>query len=292
MPTLRVEDLHQIPVLLDSAEFCVDMIKLSPVRPLIIGHRGSSALAPENTIAAFSRSMRDGADGFEFDVRLALDGIPVVIHDSTLDRTALRPGAVAELTSSELQTVDAGSSFNHRHPNAAKPEYATETVPTLGQVFDLVKGTAQILYLEMKSDESQTKSLAAAVVRLIHDYAYVDRVIVESFDLEAIAEVKRLAAEVRTAALFEPRLERPASLLWKMRTIDLAVAANANEIALHRTLAVRRVVAKALQSGLPVVVWTVDNPIWIKRALTMGVTALITNDPGTMLRERSRLLAV
>ncbi|MDQ2856782.1 MAG: hypothetical protein M3R68_10670 [Acidobacteriota bacterium] len=268
------------------------MSKLSPVHPLIIGHRGSSAHAPENTIAAFSRSMRDGADGFEFDVRLSRDGLPVVIHDSTLDRTALRPGAVAELDSAELQTIDVGSSFNQRQPHLARPEYTTETVPTLGQVFDLVHGTPQILYLEMKSHQFEMNSLAAAVVRLIHEYQYVERVIVESFDLKTIAEVKRLAADVRTAALFEPRLERPASLLRKMRAVDLALAANADEIALHRTLAGRRVVDKALQSGLPVVVWTVDNPIWIKRALAMGVTALITNDPVIMLRERSRLLAV
>jgi glycerophosphoryl diester phosphodiesterase len=236
--------------------------------------------------------MRDGADGFEFDVRLSRDGVPVVIHDGTLDRTGLRSGAVAELASSELQAIDVGSSFNRRHPNAARPEYAAETVPTLTKVFDLVKGTTQILYLEMKSDEHQANPLAAAIVRLIQEYGFVDRVIVESFDLKAIAEVKRLATEIRTAALFEPKLERPASLLRKMRTIDLAIAAGANEIALHRTLAARRVVDKALQLALPVVVWTVDNPIWIKRAIAMGVTALITNDPGMMLRERSRLLAV
>ena len=252
--------------------------------------------------------MCDGADGFESDVRLSRDGIPVVIHDGTLDRTGLRSGAVADLTSSELQAIDVGSWFNRRHPNAARPEYVTETVPTLTKVFDLVQGTARIdhslatnhgrdaratiLYLEMKSDEDQVNPLAAAVVSLIQEYDFVDRVIVESFDLKAIAEVRRLAAEIRTAALFEPRLERPASLLRKMRTIDLAIAAGANEIALHRTLAARRVVDGALQSGLPVVVWTVDNPVWIKRAIAMDVKALITNDPGTMLRERSRLLAV
>jgi len=236
--------------------------------------------------------MRDGADGFEFDVRLARDGVPVVIHDGTLDRTGLRSGAVAELTATELQTIDVGSSFNQRHPEAAKPEYAEETVPTLRKVFDLVQGTAQILYLEMKSEDLQANALAATVVKLIQEYRFVDRVVVESFDLEAISEVKRLALEIRTAALFEPRLERPASLLRKMRTIDRAIAAGANEIALHRTLAARRVVDKALQAGLPVVVWTVDNPIWIKQALTMDVTALITNKPGIMLSERSRLLAV
>ncbi|MCU1266881.1 MAG: Glycerophosphoryl diester phosphodiesterase [Acidobacteria bacterium] len=268
------------------------MTGTSPALPLIIGHRGSSAVAPENTLAAFSRSIIDGADGFEFDVRLARDGVPVVIHDATLNRTGLRSGAVAELASAELHTIEVGSSFNQRFPTLAKPEFAKETVPTLRDVFDLVHGSAQILYLEMKGDEAQAHPLAAAVVELIQDYGNVDRIIVESFDLGAISEVKRLAPGIRTAALFEPRPGHPASLFRKMRTVDLALAAGANQIALHRTLAPRRVVDKARLAHLPVVVWTVDNPIWIARALSMGVTALITNDPGTMIRERSRLLAV
>jgi glycerophosphoryl diester phosphodiesterase len=270
------------------------MTATATVRPLIIGHRGSSAVAPENTIAAFARTMRDGADGFEFDVRLAGDGVPVVIHDSTLGRTGRQPGAVAQLSSAQLQQINVGLWFNQRHPRAARPEYDTETMPTLEQVFDLVQsqGTAQILYLEMKSDEDQSNPLAAAVVSLIQDCHFRDRVIVESFNLDAIAEVKRLDSQIRTGALFEPRLERPMSLLRKMKTVDLAVAAGADEIALHHSLASRRVVDKALQAGLPVVVWTVDNPTWLKRALSMGITALITNDPANMLRERRRLLAV
>src|SRR6266550_5167468 len=121
-------------------------------RPLVIGHRGSSAVAPENTIAAFVRAISDGADGFEFDVRLALDNEPVVIHDSSLQRTARIPGVVAQLTSKELQKIDVGSWFNHQRPDDAKKEYETETVPTLDRVFDLVKDTTQILYLEMKSE--------------------------------------------------------------------------------------------------------------------------------------------
>jgi glycerophosphoryl diester phosphodiesterase len=268
------------------------MTALPTVRPLIIGHRGSSAVAPENTIAAFDRTRRDGADGFEFDVRLAGDGNPVVIHDSTLERTARRSGTVAQLASAELRQIDVGSWFNHRHPHAAKPEYAAETVPTLEQVFDLVQDTAQILYLEMKSDEDQASPLAAAVVGLIQDYRFADRVIVESSNLDAIAEVKRLKPNIRTAAVFKPRLERPTFLLRKMKTVELAVAAGANEIALHHSLASRRLVDKALQCGLPVVVWTVDKPTWIKRALSTGLTALITNDPAKMLRERRRLLTV
>jgi len=75
---------------------------------LIIGHRGNSAEAPENTIAAFARALNDGADGIEFDVRLARDRTPVVIHDATLKRTGGLPAAVSALSSAELTRLDVG----------------------------------------------------------------------------------------------------------------------------------------------------------------------------------------
>jgi glycerophosphoryl diester phosphodiesterase len=268
------------------------MTRQARLLPLIIGHRGSSAVAPENTLAAFARAMADGADGFEFDVRLARDGKPVVIHDATLQRTGRSLAAVADLSSLELGKIDVGSWFNRRHPQKARAEYAQETVPTLAQVFDLTAGGGQLLYVEMKCEKSQASDLAAAVVDLIRQYSIKDQVVVESFDLASIAEVKRLDSEVRTAALFEPRLERPTSLVRKMRTLELALDVRADELALHHTLAGKRVVDKATKAGIPVVVWTVDNPNWIKRALSLGIRALITNDPAGLLKERSRLTVI
>lgn len=268
------------------------MSDVPTARPLVIGHRGSSAVAPENTIAAFRRAITDGADGFEFDVRLARDGVPVVIHDATLQRTAQMSGVVSDFTSAELKQVDVGSWFNHEHPDVARLEYAKETVPTLEQVFDLTAGAGAILYLEMKSDEHQVAALAAAVVNLLQKYSPADRVIVESFNLAALKAVKRLSTDIRTAALFEPRLERPIFLLRKMRTVELALRAGASEIALHHSLAAGRVINKAADSRLPVVVWTVDNPTWLKRARSLGIHALITNDPVPMLSERLRLFGV
>src|SRR2546423_8519224 len=106
------------------------------LQPLIIGHRGAAAVAPENTIAAFNRAVRDSADGIEFDVRLARDGVPVIIHDATLRRTALRPGAVSDFTASELQRIDVGSWFNKKHPKAAQKEYEQETIPSLAQLLE------------------------------------------------------------------------------------------------------------------------------------------------------------
>ena len=103
--------------------------------PLIIGHRGASALAPENTLAAFARALDDGADGIELDVRLAKDGVPVVIHDATLRRTGLTSGEVAQMTSEQLANVNVGSWFNRAHPTLAREEYEQQRVPTLADVF-------------------------------------------------------------------------------------------------------------------------------------------------------------
>lgn len=254
-------------------------------QPLIIGHRGASAVAPENTLAAFKRAIQVGADGVEFDVRLAGDGVPVVIHDETLKRTALVQRRVAELSAAELQQLNVGSWFS-RSRKASTDEFAAEGIPTLQQVFELFASSQALLYLEMKCDPSQRTQLAAACCRLLPDNSLRPRVIVECFDLAAIEEVKNIEPGIRTAALFQPKLSRPHSMLMGQHLIDQAKAAGADEIALHYRLANHRVVDKAKLVGLKVVVWTVDHPTWIQRAQRFGIDALITNDPATMLRQR------
>lgn len=256
--------------------------------PLIIGHRGASAVAPENTLAAFQRAFADGADGIEFDVRLALDGVAVVIHDATLRRTGLRNGAIATLSSSELSQVDVGTWFNRRHPSAAHVAYANERIATLAQVFELTKERGAPLYVELKCAGHECSVLAAEVSRIVREDGLVDSVVVESFTLAAIAEIKRHAPEIRTAALFEPKLSRPLPSARKL--VEQAIRYGADEIALHRTLATRRVVEAARQHGLKTVVWTVDNIAWVKRARDFGIHALITNKPAQMRAQLSRLL--
>ena len=126
------------------------------LRPLILGHRGASAIAPENTLAAFSRAMLDGADGIEFDVRLSRDGVPVVIHDASLRRTASVDIQVCDLTSEQLQRIDVGSWFRLKlsagRMSSSEPPYSDQRLPTLAQVLDLFNSNNGLLYLEMKSD--------------------------------------------------------------------------------------------------------------------------------------------
>ncbi|MDQ1638922.1 MAG: glycerophosphoryl diester phosphodiesterase [Pyrinomonadaceae bacterium] len=248
--------------------------------PLIIGHRGASALAPENTLAAFSRALEDGADGIEFDVRLSRDRVPVVIHDATLKRTGKLDRRVDELDASELQQCDVSSWFGL----VQSENKDAGTVPRLAQLFELFQQTNGLLYLEMKSDAADATSLVSAIVNEIHKAQIAKQVVVSSFDLNAVALVKKIDPTISTAALFEPKLFRPISTIRRLKMVDLAVEHRADEIALHHSLCSARVVQKAAESGLPVVVWTVDDVKWIKQAQRLGLKALITNNPAAMIR--------
>ncbi|HEV7844314.1 MAG TPA: glycerophosphodiester phosphodiesterase family protein [Pyrinomonadaceae bacterium] len=247
--------------------------------PLIIGHRGAASLAPENTIVSFKRAMTDGADGIEFDVRLAHDSVPVVIHDPTLLRTGLREGAIASLSSTELRKVNVGTWFNLRFPTLAREEYSSATIPTLAEVFELFRESSAMLYVEMKCVPAESHAIASSVAKLIREYEMAHRAVVESFTLAAIAELKRIAPEIRTAALFEPKLMPPPYMRRMMR---LATECRSDELALHRLLATRRVTEEALRHGMKTVVWTVDSPAWLARARRYGIRAVITNNPAIM----------
>jgi glycerophosphoryl diester phosphodiesterase len=257
-------------------------------KPLILGHRGASALAPENTIAAFSRAMHDGADGIEFDVRLSRDQIPMVIHDNTLKRTGLMDAAVSEMSAAELQNVDVGSWFADKRAQTPNHSYKGERLPSLSRVLEFFHGVNGLLYIEMKCDADEGATLAAEVVRLTREHQMVDRVVVESFDLAAIAEIKRIDAGVKTAALFEATISRPISTIRRLRMIEQALQHGADEIALHHMLAGNGLVEKARSQGLEVVVWTVDTADWVARAQSFGVKALISNNPGEMVQHRMK----
>jgi glycerophosphoryl diester phosphodiesterase len=256
--------------------------------PLIIAHRGASALAPENTLSAFALALESGADGVELDVRLASDGVPVVIHDSTLQRTGLGDGVVSELTSTELGRTNVGVWFNRAHPQMACNEYGREVVPTLEQVFNLFNAANRtnnpVICVEMKTDKIREPNtdLPVSLVQLINDYCFQSRVIVVSFNLKALTEIKQIDPSIRTGALFEPK-RSAAGILIGRRLITSAVECGADEILLHHLMATRRLVGMAAERNLTPVVWTVDDPRWMSRAVRFGIHALITNNPAAML---------
>jgi|SRR5215216_1302816 len=253
--------------------------------PLIIGHRGASAVAPENTMAAFREAISVGADGIEFDVRLTRDSVPVVIHDSTLHRTAGLPQRVADLTWSELKSVDVGSWFPRRG-NLPPGTFANETVPNLRELFALFASNNLVLCLEMKCDSAAEQApLAEACCQLINEYGLKDRTIVECFKLSALAILRQIDPRIKTAALFEPSFSTP-SVLLDQSLINQATTVGASYLALHYRLARKALVEKAKLAGLQVALWTVDDPSRVEHARAMGIDALITNDPAAMLAHR------
>ena len=257
-------------------------------KPLIIAHRGASALAPENTLAAFQKAIEDGADGIEFDVRLAKDGVPVVFHDSTLRRMIKKEGRTSHFTSGELQTLDIGAWFNGKNPARASGKFSGETVPTLERLFAFLKGYRGRLYLEMKGSLTEISALAEVVAKIVRNTDFLSQTIVKSFKLEAVKKVKALLPEVYTAALFAPKI---LTLLRKQsHLIERAKDCRADELSLHYSLATEKLVRNARREGMPTTIWTADHPIWVRRAREIGVHAIITNNPARLLAKRQEIL--
>lgn len=256
--------------------------------PLIIGHRGASAHAPENTHAAFALAFEEGADGIEFDVRLARDGAPFVYHDATLERTAGVPGGADTYASTTLSQMYAGDWFNRRFPLRAREVFAFEKIPTLAQVFE--RYGSHTLYAELKcEDAARRPALARAAVELIHRHDLARRVVVKSFALDSLREVKRLAPEVRTAALFGRSWPRP--FLSAASIVAEAAACGADEVSLHHSLLRAATVEAAHRSGLEVLVWTMNSPASLRRALRLRLRAVFTDYPGLMRASLERLRA-
>ena len=228
---------------------------------------------------AFARALDDGADGIELDVRLAKDGVPVVIHDATLRRTGLTSGEVADMTSRQLANVNVGSWFNRTHPPLAREEYEQQRVPTLSDVFQFLRDKPGIIYVELKIDGAASSSdLVRAVADAIVQFGFQERVVAVSFELPAVAAIKSLNSSIRTGALFAP--QRRPGVSWRAESIlNAATECGADELLPHRLLARPKLLEKARARHLPVVVWTVDDQAWVSRAKTLGVHALITNDP-------------
>jgi glycerophosphoryl diester phosphodiesterase len=229
--------------------------------------------------------MADGADGIEFDVRLAKDGVPVVIHDSSLNRLARRNVRVADLTSVELSKIDIGSRFNRHHPKCARPEFARETVPTVKETFDLLKDFDGRIYLEMKCrTNEEARRLADAVSEVIASTKMLPKLIVQSFHRGVLPMVRERLPNVVTAAIVGPRIRY--HVRNKSRVLDRAYRSQANRLSIHKSLAHHSLMKNAAEANLPIAVWTVRSRKWIARAQKLGIDALITNDPKKLIDVR------
>ena len=234
------------------------------MRPLIIGHRGASAEAPENTLSAFGLALEQGADGIEFDVQLSADGWPVVIHDARVDRTTNGRGKVSELTLAELQAL------------IIDPQ---EKIPTLDEVFEALG--PRILYnVEVKDMGFRDCGLEAAIVDRIRAYHVEDVVLLSTFNPFSLKRLRRhVSRKIPLALLRDKGLARYSYLLgdgdWDHP---------------HHQLVDADYMAWVKRRGYRVNVWTVDEPDEARRLVDLGVHGLITNKPAFLRTQLNGVL--
>ncbi len=257
-------------------------------KPLIIAHRGASELAPENTFASFQKAIDDGAEGIEFDVQISKDLVPLVFHDENLIRIAGQDSLVSDLDSNELQKFDAGSWFNKLNLEKANEKFANEKISTLAQTLEFLQNYKGIIYIELKDESVKDIEIyTKAVCDIINDSSLLPQIILKSFNLDILPLVKTHCPEVKTAALFSPSV---LTLLRKKKgLINIAEDLQVDGLSLHFSLATKSLMQKAQERNLKVAIWTVDNPLWIRRGLNLGINHIITNNPARLLEKRNRI---
>lgn len=222
-------------------------------------HRGASAEAPENTFAAFALAIEQGARMIELDVRLSVDGVPVVIHDATLARTTNGHGVVETLPAPTLTAVDAGAWFDAR--------YRGERIPRLVDVIGFVRQHGVRLDIEMKFGDDPVEGLCNAVANVIEETSFHDGCFVSSFHHHSLDYLARLDDRIAIVRLYATEAPTDAQL------------GEVPSAALHRLLVDTALVERIHAGGGLVHVWTVDDAVEMRQLVDMGVDTIMTNRP-------------
>ena len=224
---------------------------------LVLGHRGASAHAVENTMPAFERARADGADGVELDVRLARDGQLVVFHDDDLRRLAGRAERISDLDGAQIARVELAGGAR---------------IPRLEEVLEALNPL--MVNVEIKPPGwRHAREVVRAVLRCVERAAAMDRVLVSSFDAAVVALVRR-TTPLSTGLLFHARQRRPLRRAW------LAPILRPHALHPEKVLVDGAAMQGWRRAGYAVNVWTVDDPAEVRRLARLGVDAIISNDPG------------
>jgi glycerophosphoryl diester phosphodiesterase len=243
-------------------------------RPLNIAHRGASAYAPGNTLAAFRLALEMGADGFELDVMLSADGHLVVIHDDMVDRTTDGSGPVRQKTLAELKALDAGARFDVR--------FAGERIPTLQEVFDLVAGNRAFVNVELKADSLRGNGLEEKLVALIRCYDLGERLLISSFNPFALWRMRWLAPDMSLALLYAENMPVHLRNRW------FAFLSHPDALSPSFRMATQQHLRWVKSKGYRLYVWTVDEEPEMRRLTALGVDGMITNKPDLLRQVLAR----
>jgi len=238
---------------------------------LIVAHRGSSGLAPENTMAAFRLAVAAGADMIEFDVRMTRDYALVVHHDRRLGRTSNGSGRVRDRMLREISSCDAGGWFS--------PRFRGEKVPTLAEVLHGIPDRIG-LNIEIKTDGDRRRGSTReeSVAGALREARRTAPVIVSSFDHRFLRRLHSLDASIVTGALYLPVRDR------FRRASAIAKRVGASWFVCSRAQLRGRHVRDAHEQGIAIAVYGIDTTAELRRVRGKGVDAVITNYPDRIIR--------
>jgi len=230
-------------------------------KAMVIGHRGASGYAPENTIAAFERANAMGADGIELDVHLSSDDKLVIIHDETIDRTSDGEGRVCEMT---LQRLHEFSFHNNMD------EFVGEKIPTLDEVLDLVKPTNMVINIELKNGVV-FYPYEEMIINTVENHGMGDRVFYSSFNHLSAKKILSIRPNARVGFLYEDGMIDPVSYAIKHGVSALHPA--------KYNLEYPGFIDECKKNNMDLHVFTVNTREDMYRCLNHGVTSIITNYP-------------
>lgn len=223
---------------------------------LIIAHRGSSATAPENTLAAFRLAADQRTDFVELDVQESFDGEVVVVHDSDLMKVGGSPTKIWDGDAATLRAIDIGSFKDSR--------FSSERVPTLAEALAVCKGRCRVI-VELKS-YGHNQKLEERVARVVEEAGMQNDCVFMSLDHEMVRKMKELRPNWRVGLLVAKAMGDLTQL-------------NADFLAVEARMATRRFIRNAHRAGQDVYIWTVNDPAWMFVGLSRGVDGLITDKP-------------
>jgi len=238
-------------------------------KPVIFGHRGASRYAPENTVAAFDLAISQGGNALELDTMLTSDGIPIVIHDHTLERTTNETGMVNRKIVDEIRELDAGLYFSE--------EFRGEKVPLLEDM--LIRYQDKILInIELKNYHSPKDELASIVLEMVESLGMLDHVIFSSFLPRNLKILRSLQPAAKVALL------TPKGILGVLFRSVFFHGQSPEIIHPSFDVVTRESIENEHRRGRRVNVWTVNDPQTARNLIDWGVDGLITDDPGALLK--------
>jgi glycerophosphoryl diester phosphodiesterase len=262
--------------------------RVEQVDMIVIGHRGASAYAPEHTLASYDLALALGADYLEQDLQMTRDGVLVVLHDETLDRTTGGGcrGRVIDHTLEEVQRCDAGSWFNAAHPDRARPEYAGARIPTLEEVFARYADRANF-YIETKNPED-APGMEEALLALLDQFGLRDaaraewRVLIQSFSERSLRRIHGLDPDLPLIQLVRARwasAETIRARLPEIREYAVGIGPSWRDVD-------ARLVEAARAQCLEVHPYTVNDAARMGQLSDLGVTGMFTDVPDVLLSQR------